>query len=295
MKLENITTVNCINPIDFKEHFYKPQRPLIIKELSKDWPAYQKWNWDYLIQAVGDKKVGVYNNIKSNAYTPINKADAYMQFGDYLYLIKDGPLNLRIFLFNLFQHAPQLNGDISWPDAYMSGFIKSYPMLFAGGQGSITHMHFDIDLSHIFHTQLLGRKKVLLFPFEEQYKLYRKPWEVLCQADFSNYETDFDYEAYPACRFAQGYEAILEHGDTLFMPSGYWHHMVYLESGVAISQRALQSHMTGKLLGLWNLFGMRNVDTLMKRTFPKWWYHRKTQKLYANAEKYLQQHIQTVP
>ena len=29
----------------------------------------------------------------------------------------------------------------------MTGFVKRYPMLFVGGQGSITHMHFDIDLS----------------------------------------------------------------------------------------------------------------------------------------------------
>jgi hypothetical protein len=40
-------------------------------------------------------------------------------------------------------------------------------MLFVGGRGSITHMHFDIDLSHIFHTQFGGKKRVLLFPFEE--------------------------------------------------------------------------------------------------------------------------------
>jgi hypothetical protein len=26
-------------------------------------------------------------------------------------------------------------------------------MLFVDGQGSITHMHFDIDMSHILHTQ----------------------------------------------------------------------------------------------------------------------------------------------
>jgi hypothetical protein len=57
-------------------------------------------------------------------------------------------------------------------------------MLFTGGATSITHMHFDIDLSHILHTQFAGRKRVLLFPFEEQHKLYRKPFEVLSLADF---------------------------------------------------------------------------------------------------------------
>jgi len=48
-------------------------------------------------------------------------------------------------------------------------------------------MHFDIDLPHIIHTQFTGRKRVLLFPNKEQYKLYRKHFEVLSLADFSNY------------------------------------------------------------------------------------------------------------
>ena len=63
-------------------------------------------------------------------------------------------------------------------------------MLFVGGATSITHMHFDIDISHILHTQFLGRKRVLLFPNEEQYKLYRKPFEVLSLVDFSHYHEE---------------------------------------------------------------------------------------------------------
>ncbi len=73
---------------------------------------------------VGDKEVGVYNNIKSDAYTPINTADDYMKFGDYLQQVKEGPLGLRIFLFNIFQHAPQLVNDFTWPEELMKGLVK---------------------------------------------------------------------------------------------------------------------------------------------------------------------------
>jgi len=45
--------------------------------------------------------------------------------------------------------------------------------------------------------------------------------------------------------------------------------------------------MGGKLTGLWKLFGMRNIDTLMKKTAPKWWYNRKRRKLYELAEQEL--------
>jgi hypothetical protein len=149
-------------------------------------------------------------------------------------------------------------------------------------------MHFDIDLSHILHTQFAGRKRILLFPYEEQHKLYRKPFEVLSLADFSHYHHfngTPDYNKFPALRLARGYDLTLNHGDTLFMPAGYWHHMEYLQSGFAMSLRALQPSIAGKLRGAWNLFGMRNIDTVMKKTMPKWWYERKKKQVFANAER----------
>jgi hypothetical protein len=291
MLLHPIEKVDQIEAGDFKRNYYDAMKPVVIKNLAKEWPAYKKWNWDYFKEIVGDKKVGIYNNVKSDAYTPINTADDYTTFGEYIDMIRKSPAGWRIFLFNIFDHAPQLTQDFTWPDDLMKGFVKKYPMLFVGGATSITHMHFDIDMSHILHTQFMGRKKVLLFPFEEQHKLYRKPWEVLSLADFSNYHQNNgkpDYSSFPALKLARGFDVTLEHGDTLFMPAGYWHHMEYLDSGFAMSLRALQHSVTGKLKGAWNLFGMRNIDTVMKKTAPKWWYEYKKEKIFKAALKELE-------
>ncbi len=293
MKLNSVDKVESISPQDFKNNYYQPRKPLVITGLAKQWPAYNKWTWDYFKQIVGDKKVGLYNNVKSDAYTPINTADDYKTFGEYVDMIQNGPAAWRIFLFNIFTHAPQLTEDFTWPEELMKGFVKKYPMLFTGGQTSITHMHFDIDLSHILHTQFAGRKRVLLFCHEEQYKLYRKPFEVLSLADFSNYNTEIgkpDYEKFPALKHATGYELIMEHGDTLFMPAGYWHHMEYLDSGFAMSLRALQNTISGKAKGAWNLFGMRSIDTIMKKTNPKWWYNYKIKKIDRFAKEELRKY-----
>jgi len=288
MELQKIDVVESISQEEFKKNYYEPLRPLIIKNLAKQWPAYTKWNWDYFKALVGNKEVGLYNNIKSDAYTPINTADDYKTFAEYIDMISEGPAEWRIFLFNIFQHAPELTKDFTWPDELMGGFVKRYPMLFVGGAGSITHMHFDIDLSHILHTQFAGRKRVLLFPHEEQYKLYRKPFEVLSLADFSNYHHNNgtpDYKQFPALKLAKGYEVILDHGDTLFMPAGYFHHMEYIDSGFAMSLRALQSSLGGKLHGVWNLIGMRNIDTVLKKTITKPWYEWKKKRLFELAGK----------
>lgn len=292
MQLQPVDVVTNIAPEIFKHQYYNLKKPLVIKDLARQWPAYEKWNWQHFKDLVGDKKVALYNNIKSDAYTPINTADDYKTFGDYIDMITKGPAGWRIFLFNIFDHAPQLTADFTWPEHLMKGFVKKYPMLFVGGESSITHMHFDIDLSHILHTQFMGRKRVLLFPFEEQHKLYRKPFEVLSLADFSNYYQNNgkpDYQQFPALKSAKGYEVVLEHGDTLFMPAGYWHHMEYLDSGFAMSLRAMQSSLTGKLHGVWNLFGMRSIDTVMKKTAPKPWYNWKKRKIFEYADRALMQ------
>jgi hypothetical protein len=292
MQLTPVNKVENITPEDFKQHYYDVMKPVVITSIARQWPAFKKWNWSYFKEVVGETEVGVYNNVKSDAYTPVNKADDYMKFGDYLDMVEKGPVGLRIFLFNIFQHAPQLVNDFTWPEHLMKGFVKRFPMLFVGGAGSITHMHFDIDLSHIVHTQFSGRKRVLLFPNEEQYNLYRKPWEVMSFVDFESYfdkdKNKLQLESFPALNLAKGYEVILEHGDTLFMPAGYWHHMEYLDSGFAMSLRAMQPSITGKLHGAWNLFGMRTIDTFMKKTAPIWWHNYKKSKTLSLANNQLQ-------
>jgi hypothetical protein len=292
MQLRLVERVEDISQKDFKNNYYEPLIPLVFTSLAKKWPAYSKWNWDYFKAVVGDQEVGIYNNVKSDAYTPVNTADDYMKFGEYIDMIRNGPFQWRIFLFNLFEHAPSIIQDICWPDKFSSGFVKKFPMLFTGGQGSVTHLHFDIDLSHIFHTQFMGKKRILLFPHEEQHKLYRKPWEVLSMVNFEKYydneNNKLDYERFPALRLAKGYELILGHGETLFMPAGYWHHMEYIDSGFAVSLRALQPGISGKIKGAWNLFGMRHLDTLMKKTAPGWWYNYKKEKTFTQATRELE-------
>src|SRR4249919_1315776 len=136
MDLRPVDTVEKINSAEFKKKYYETMRPVVIKDMAKEWPAYTKWNWDFFNDIVGDVRVGVYNNIKSDAYTPINTADDYMKFGEYIDMVRQGPAEWRIFLFNIFDHAPQITQDFTWPEDLAKGFVKKFPMLFVGGQGS---------------------------------------------------------------------------------------------------------------------------------------------------------------
>ncbi|MEP7144612.1 MAG: hypothetical protein ABI707_17150 [Ferruginibacter sp.] len=55
-----------------------------------------------------------------------------MKFGDYLEQVKEGTLELWIFLFNIFQHASRFVNDFSWPQHLMNAFVKNIPCCLPG-------------------------------------------------------------------------------------------------------------------------------------------------------------------
>lgn len=291
MQVTTIDTVRDISPSDFRDQYLIPGKPVIIENLSRQWAAYEKWTWEYFKKLAGEVEVPVYNNTRAGAKVLVNGGDGSMRFGEYLDMISQGPSEWRIFLFNLFKHAPGLKEDFQFPTSYMKGFLKAYPMLFVGGAGSIAHMHYDIDLAHIFHTQFIGRKRILLLENNQARYIYRMPGTVESAASFVNWQEGLDLEHFPALRYARGYTAILKHGDTLFMPSGYWHHMEYLESGYAMSLRAMPETLGGKLNGLYHLIGLRSFNNMLIKLRPEWWYHYKRRVAKTKAQEALQKLI----
>ncbi|MCK7554583.1 cupin-like domain-containing protein [Chitinophaga sedimenti] len=158
-------------------------------------------------------------------------------------------------------------------------------MLFVGGAGSVAHMHYDIDLSHIIHTQFVGRKKVLLMDNSQSDLIYRMPFTVESAASFVRWYENHDTEGFPAVKYARAFTTTLEHGDTMFMPAGYWHHMEYLEPGFAMSLRAVDETFSGKVNGLYHLLGLRNMNNLLIKMAPEWWYHYKRRIAHQRAQR----------
>ncbi|SDK27332.1 Cupin-like domain-containing protein [Pedobacter sp. ok626] len=263
--LTPIDIVNDINKADFEKYYLAPRKPLIIKNRSKSWPAYNKWTLDYMKAVVGDQTVPLYDSSKADPSKPINASAAEMKFGDYIDLIKHTPTDLRIFLFDPIKQAPKLLEDYLAPKDLMGGFLDSYPNMFFGGKGSVTFLHYDIDMAHIFHTHFNGRKHVILFENKWKERLYQIPYATYALEDYDVENPNFD--KYPALKGVTGVEAFLEHGDTLFMPTGYWHWMKYLDGSFSISLRAWDKSWAVKAKSLYNLTLQRKFDDFMKANF----------------------------
>ncbi len=263
--LKPVDTVDTISKEDFKKNYLDPKRPLVMKGLTKDWAARDKWTTEYLKSIAGDVEVPLFDNSKADPSKPINSAVTHMKFGEYLDLIKREPTELRIFLFNLFKKVPGLIDDVKIPKDLMGGVMESIPAMFFGGSNSETFLHYDIDLPNILHTHFGGRKHVILFDYKWKKRLYCLPNATYALEDFNVGKPDF--EKFPSLNGIEGYEVILEHGDTLFMPIGMWHWMKYLDGSFSLSLRAWDQSIPGKAASLWSLFQHGAVDSLLKMAF----------------------------
>ncbi len=280
--LKPIDIVDEISREDFINKYLKPRKPVVIKNMAKKWPAYQKWTLDYMKETVGDVEVPLYDSAKADPSAPINASAAKMKFCDYIDLIKREPTDLRIFLFDPIKFAPKLLDDYISPKDLMGGFLDKYPNMFFGGKGSETFLHFDIDMAHIFHTHFGGRKHILLFDYKWKERLYHIPYATYSLEDYDISNPDF--EKFPALNGVEGIECFLEHGDTLFMPTGWWHWMKYIDGSFSLSLRAWDKSWAVKAHSLWNLTVQRKFDDFMKSRYKKRYMDWKERKAIATAE-----------
>lgn len=261
LQLTEIPREKTISKTAFVEKYVKPQKPVVIENLTGDWPAYQKWSLEYMKEMAGDKEVPLFDDRPISSKYKFNQAHEHMKMCDYIDLLQKGPTNYRIFLYNLLKKVPALQDDFRYPDIGLK-LLKQVPMLFFGGAGSKVFMHFDIDYANILHFHFHGKKQCILFPPTETKYLYKVPHALISREDIDF--IDPDYDKFPALKNARGFITELGHGETLYMPEGYWHQMTYLTSGFSMSLRATPRNVKYFSKALYNVLVMRHFDNFMR-------------------------------
>ena len=282
LNLQNIPRVETITKADFLKHYFKPQKPVVIRHLTKDWPAYSKWSLEYMKDIAGDKAVPLYDDRPVDYKDGFNEAHATMKMSDYVDLLKREPTKYRIFLWNILKEIPQLQKDFNFPDIGLK-LMKGLPMLFFGGRDSHTFMHYDIDLANIFHFHFEGKKQCILFDQKQSKYLYKVPHSLITREDIDFTKPDF--EKWPALKNAKGWVCNLNHGEVLYMPEGYWHYMKYITPGFSMSLRAMTKNPKNLSKAIYNVFLMRNYDNLMRRIRGQKWIDWKNEQAIVKTHK----------
>jgi hypothetical protein len=282
--LTEIERVETISKDDFYTNYVKKQKPVVVEKLTQDWPAYKKWNLNYIKAIAGEKVVPLYDNRPVSHKDGFNEAHTRMKMADYIDLLQSKPTNYRIFLYDLMKELPILHKDFKWPTIGLR-LIKQLPMLFFGGKNSKVFMHFDIDYSNILHFQFDGQKQCILFDPNQTPFLYKIPHSLICREDIDFDNPDFD--KWPALKQAKGYICKLNHGEMLYMPEGYWHYMKYLEPGFSMSLRAYPRKFSSLSKAVYNLMIMRYFDNLMRKLKGQKWIDYKNKEAIIRTHKKL--------
>jgi hypothetical protein len=270
LKLASVDALSLIDKATFQTDYFQPLRPLVIRRLGADWPAATKWTPGFFKQVHGHKRVKVYDASFVAAGRHYMSGVRTLALREYIDLITTTEQDLRMFLYNISFEIPELLEDIDFPEL-VDGLSRSFVFMFFGCKGSVTQMHFDIDMSHVLHTTIHGKKTVYLFPYEQAANLHRYPFTCRSYVDV----TQPDFNQFPGLRRLDGYQATLQAGDTLYIPSGYWHHFVYDEAGYSISLRCSSKNWLSRLQGLYNLAVMSSIDRLMNKLSPQGWFEWK--------------------
>ncbi len=284
LNLKPIERVSTISKKDFINKYVKPQIPVVVENLTEDWPAYDKWHLSYIKDIAGDKVVPLYDDRPVKAEDGFNEAHATMKMRDYVDLLEKEPTNYRIFLYNIMKEVPQLRQDFRWPDIGLR-LVKQLPMLFFGGENAKVFMHFDIDYSNILHFHFHGEKQCIIFPPSQTPYMYKVPHSLISREDIDFDQPDFD--KFPALKQAQGYVCNLKHGEMMYMPEGYWHYMKYLTPSFSMSLRAFPRSPKFLMKAAYNVAIMRHYDNFMRRRKGQQWIDQKNERAITETHKKL--------
>lgn len=188
--------------------------PFLMAGAAKRWPLCQltpqtlRERYSHLpVRA----RVGDYIN---TAFAP-DRAMQDMSMLEYLDLVAQGAHELPPYLGNL--ELRELNSLCHWP-AYFDKIGP--PRYWLGPAGTVTPLHCDYD-DNLF-AQLWGSKRIILSPPHHDEFLYpREANAILFGSPFDPEAPD--YERFPLARQASMIACLVEPGDMLYVPAGWYH------------------------------------------------------------------------
>ncbi|AFY79881.1 cupin-like domain-containing protein [Oscillatoria acuminata] len=231
-----IQRVDRLSQVDFLEKYYATNTPVILTDIMGNWPALSRWNPEYFKQHYGETTVEVQFNRESNPLfeQEKHKHRKQMTMGEYVDLVVNGGKTNDYYMVPYnenFDHSDlkQLLEEIEIFPEYLDPSNRTVCMFFwFGPEGTITPLHHDP--CNVLLAQVYGKKRIRLISPNQKHLLYNQVG-VYSEVDLLNP----DYEKYPRFKDVEAIEVILEPGEVILLPVGWWHHVESLDIAISIS------------------------------------------------------------
>ncbi|KAH7524352.1 hypothetical protein FEM48_Zijuj06G0110300 [Ziziphus jujuba var. spinosa] len=218
---------------------------VLLTGLADAWPARHTWTVEHLLLNYGDTEFKISQRISSKIL---------MKFKDYVSYMKlqhdEDPL--YIFDDKFGEIAPGLLKDYSVPHLFQEDFFDildrdqrpPFRWLIIGPERSGASWHVDPALTSAWNTLLCGRKRWALYP----------PGKVPAgvTVHVNDEDGDVNIESPSSLQWWLDFYPLLPDedkpiectqmpGETIFVPSGWWHCVLNLETTIAVTQNFVNS------------------------------------------------------
>ncbi|XP_039049937.1 F-box protein At1g78280-like isoform X2 [Hibiscus syriacus] len=236
----NVERIENISAEQF-HHEYDGIKPVLLNGLADTWPARSAWTIDQLVPKYGDITFKISSSLK-------------MKFKDYVSYMKQQHDEDPLYIFDdkFGESAPGLLKDYTVPQIFQEDFFDvlekdrrpPFRWLVIGPARSGASWHVDPALTSAWNTLLCGRKRWALYPPGTV------PLGVTVNVDDDDGDISIDtpsslqwwLDFYPLlANENKPIECTQLPGETIFVPSGWWHCVLNLETTIAVTQNFVNS------------------------------------------------------
>ncbi|WP_257456491.1 cupin-like domain-containing protein [Archangium lipolyticum] len=221
---------------EFFTHYYFGHRPVVLQGLMEDWPALRRWSLDYFREHCGEVEVEIMSgrNANPNHAFEHDRHRATVRLAEFLRMIQEAGETNDFYMVPRNENwsregLRRLREDVRAPSGIIDPALDPMMMtLLLGPAGTLTPLHHDN--MNILLSQVLGRKHFKLVPSFQPHRVYPRHG-TFSHVDVSNPDTT----RHPAFQEADMVEVVLEPGEMIFIPVGWWHWVRALDVSASVS------------------------------------------------------------
>ncbi|WHP07469.1 MULTISPECIES: cupin-like domain-containing protein [Acinetobacter] len=250
---QQITRIKIPSFDFFIQHYYSRNLPVILTHAIDHWPALTNWSPAYFQQVVGDQEIEVQFNREQDPLFERNsiRHKTKMTMRDYVDLVTQTDHSNNFYMTANNAKASQSSLTKLFRDiGHFNGYTDHTQMtdrsfIWFGPKGAFTPLHHDLTNNVL--VQVYGRKKVTLIPALQVAHLYN---DVAVFSKIADPHAVNLVESFPEFAQSSRIECVLNEGEALFIPLGWWHCVESLDVSISVS------------------FTHFNIDNAGAETFP---------------------------
>lgn len=220
----------------FFRWYYAANRPVVLVDGMTDCPALYRWSPAYLKERFGNELVEVMTERSRDQQYELNceRHKTRMPLSRFVDQVQSaGETNDFYMVANnrSLENTglrPLLDEIRIFDEILDNDNRRSKMFLWFGPAGTVTPLHHDA--LNVLLTQVVGSKLVTLIPSFELPLIYNHVG-VYSEVDLESP----DYARYPLFQRTSRMQVVLEPGQALFIPVGWWHHVRSLDVSISVS------------------------------------------------------------